>query len=171
MHAWTHAPKMIVSIWRNLRCLSTSKKSTSTFRFFRDIAKILQTCYLVYFGHAWLHKTKVILSTWRLFSCLSEGKKLKFIPHVFLEILQSYASFLFWVLWEYLAMYWPCLATHTQNHSINLSKTSRSISILKIHLIIHFFLEINHAIWLANRIWTLNWRTRILPQKNGSVSF
>ena len=32
-HAWAHTPKMIVSIWRNLWCLSSRKKSTSSFTF------------------------------------------------------------------------------------------------------------------------------------------
>ena len=38
-------------------------------------------------------------------------QKINFIPHIFLEIQQRYAN-LFWVLWA-------CLATHTQNDSIN----------------------------------------------------
>ena len=44
-HAWAHTPKMIVSIWRNLWCLSSGKKSTSSFtfclRYSIDIANLL----------------------------------------------------------------------------------------------------------------------------------
>ena len=44
-HAWAHTPKMIVSIWRNLWCLSSGKKSTSSFtfclRYCIDIANLL----------------------------------------------------------------------------------------------------------------------------------
>ena len=44
-HAWAHTPKMIVSIWRNLWCLSSGKKSTSSFTYCLrdciDIANVL----------------------------------------------------------------------------------------------------------------------------------
>ena len=53
-------------------------------------------------------------------------------PHAFLEILQRYANFLFWVLWAY-------LATQTQHDSINLKKSLMFIWMPKIKLIIHFF--------------------------------
>ena len=94
----------------------------------------MQTCY---FGHAWLHEPKVKLSTCRKLSCLSSGKKVGFIPYVFLEVMQKYAYFLFWVLWA-------CLATHTQNDSINLYKTSMFFCMPKINFIIHFFFEVLH---------------------------
>ena len=56
---------------------------------------------------------------------------------IFLEILQRYVNFLFWVLWTY-------LATPTQNHSINFQETLMFICMPKINFIIHFFLEIFH---------------------------
>ena len=55
----------------------------------------------------------------------------------FLEILQRYAKFLFWV-------FWASLVGHTQNDSINLQKTSMFICIPKTNFIIHFFLDILH---------------------------
>ena len=63
-------------------------------------------------------------------------QKINFIPHVFLQILQRYANFLFWVLW-------PCLPTYTHNW-VNLWNTSMFICMPKIHFIIHFFPEILH---------------------------
>ena len=48
-----------------------------------------------------------------------------------------YINFLFWVLWV-------CMATQTQNDSINLSKTLTSICMPKINFIIHFFFGILH---------------------------
>ena len=121
---WSHTSKMIVSIRRNLSCLSTGKKWTYFF-------------YFGYFGHAWLRTPKMILSTCRKLLCLSAGKKINFIPHVFMEILQRYGNFLFWVLWA-------CLDRYIQNDSINLYKTSIFICMAKINFIIHFFLEILH---------------------------
>ena len=69
--------------------------------------------------------------------CLSDRQKINFVSHVFLEILQRYANFLFWVLWV-------CMAKQTQNHSINLQKTSMSTCTPEINFIIHFFLGILH---------------------------
>ena len=63
-------------------------------------------------------------------------QKINFIPHVFLQILQRYANFLFGVLW-------PCLPTYTHNW-VNLWNTSMFICMPKIHFIIHFFPEILH---------------------------
>ena len=40
-------------------------------------------------------------------------QKINFIPHAFREILQIYASLLFWVLWA-------CLVIHNLNDSIDL---------------------------------------------------
>ena len=122
-------------LWR----LPVGKRSSSSFTFsLRYYKKILYTCCFGYFGHAWLRKPKVILSTCRKCSCLFAGKKPHPPPsHAFLEILQRYANFLFWVLWA-------CLAAHTHNDCINLHKTSMFICIPKINFIIHFFLEILH---------------------------
>ena len=75
-------------------------------------------------------------------------------------IFQRYANFLFWVLWA-------CLVTQIQNDSINLQKTSMSISIPKVNFIIQFFLGILHfkesCSFMANSILAHNSRTRILP--------
>ena len=59
-------------------------------------------------------------------------EKINFIPNIFLEILQRYEKFLFWVLWA-------TLATPTQNDSINLQETSMSICMRKINFNIHVF--------------------------------
>ena len=47
------------------------------------------------------------------------------------------------VNWLFLVL-WACLATHTQNDTITLQKTSMFICMQKIDLIIHFFLTILH---------------------------
>ena len=45
-----HAPKMIISVWRNLCCLSASKNNLQSSHFSWDIPKILQIYYFGYFG-------------------------------------------------------------------------------------------------------------------------
>ena len=40
-HAWAHNPKMIVSIWRNLWCLSSTSSFTFCLRYRIDIANLL----------------------------------------------------------------------------------------------------------------------------------
>ena len=59
--------------------------------------------------------SKIILSPCRKHLYLSgdKKKKKKISAYVFLEILQRYADFVFWVLWV-------CLAGHTQYDEINL---------------------------------------------------
>ena len=85
-------------------------------------------------GYAHLKKT---VSTYRELSC----QKVNFVPHVFLDILQRYIyiyiNFLFWALWE-------CMATKTQNDSINMQKSLMSIYMPKINFTIHFFFGILH---------------------------
>ena len=98
--------------------------------------KILQTFYFGYCGHTWLHTNKVMLSYCTKLLCLSAGKKTTSSSIFFLEILHRYAN-LFWVLWG-------CLATHIQNHTINLWKTLMSICMPKINFITHFFPETLH---------------------------
>ena len=73
-------------------------------------------------------------------------QKINFIPHVFLEILERYANFLFWVLYAYLVM-------HTQKWLHKLMFTR----IPKINYIIDFFLEILH------RILQFDWLTVFWP--------
>ena len=62
----THKPKMIVSIWRNIYCLSAGKNQVHVFleisTYPWDIANIFQTCYFGYFEHARLPTPKVILT-------------------------------------------------------------------------------------------------------------
>ena len=72
--------------------------------FLSDIAKMLQICCFLCFGHILLQRHKKILSASKKLSCLSAGKKPASSPHVFLEILQRYSNFLFWVLLAFLAM-------------------------------------------------------------------
>ena len=50
------------------------------FRFPWDIAKILPTCHIAYFGHAWLPTSKMIPSTRRQLSCLSVDTKNQLHP-------------------------------------------------------------------------------------------
>ena len=62
-----------------------------------------------------------------------------FIPHAFLQKLQRYTNFLFWLLWTW-------LDNHIRIGSINLQKTLLFICMPKMNLIkfnkIQFFLEI-----------------------------
>ena len=77
--------------------------------------------------------------------CLSGWQKINFVSHAFLEKLQRYQNFLFWVLWV-------CMATQTQNDSINFQKTSMSICMPKMNFTIHFCLEILHSKESSNLI-------------------
>ena len=61
-------------------------------------------------------------------------------------------NFLLWTLWA-------SLATHTQNDSINLQKTSMFIWMPKINFIIHFCLEILHF----KKSWNLTGWQRFGP--------
>ena len=111
----------------------------------------MQTCYLRYFGHVWLWTPKLIISTRKklLFIC---WQKNYIIAHVFLEILQRYANFLFWILWASLVM-------HTQNDKM---KISMFICMPKINFIIPVFLQ------KLNFKESCNLRPRILPDnRNG----
>ena len=124
MHAWPHTPRMIVSISRNCWYLFTKKIQLIVHVFLEILQMILQT-YFEYFEHAWLRTPEVVLSTCRKPSCLSASKKSTSFSTFFLEILQRYANFLFWVLW------------------ICLLRTSIFTCMPKINLIIHFFFESN----------------------------
>ena len=55
-----YTPKMILTIWSKLLCLSAQKKTTCCFGYFR---------------HAWLRTSKVIVSTCRKLWCLSVCQK------------------------------------------------------------------------------------------------
>ena len=155
-HAWAHIPKMIVLIWRNIWCLSSGKKSTSSFpfrlRYCIDIANLL----FWVLGYAWLHTLKVILSTWRKFLHLSSYEKLTSSPTFFWKYCKDNANFLFWVLWA-------CLAVDTkidsisQNDTINLRKTLMFTYMPKINFIIHFFLR-----YYIKRILQFDWPAAFL---------
>ena len=101
----------------------------ASLKYYKDIPNLL----FWVFKHAWLHTPRKILSTCkkRLFIC---RQKINFIPHVFLEILQSYANILFWVLLV-------CLAGHTKNE---LGENFDVYLYAKKNFIIHLFLEILH---------------------------
>ena len=66
---------MIVSIWRNLWCLSAGKKSTSSFTFSWDIPNLLQICYIGHFGNIWLRTPKMTVWSCRKTRCLSACQK------------------------------------------------------------------------------------------------
>ena len=114
-HAWPHTPKMIITIWRNLWRLSVGKRSslsfTFSFRYYKDIVNllfwVLWACLATQTQNA---KNTINLHKTFLFIC---RQKINFSLHAFLEILQRYAHFLFWVLWA-------CLVVNTQNDVINL---------------------------------------------------
>ena len=88
-HAWPHTPKMMVSIWRNLWCLSKSKKSSSFFpfalRYCKDTTNLL-------FWVLWecltiSHKKSQHQSVGNFHAYL-HAEKINFITHFFLKILQ-----------------------------------------------------------------------------------
>ena len=60
-HTCLRTSKLMLSASRNLSCLSTSKKSTSSPTFFERYCKDMQTSSFGYFGHAWLRTSKVIV--------------------------------------------------------------------------------------------------------------
>ena len=101
-------------------------------------------------------------------------QKMNFIPQVFLEALQKYANFLFWVLWA-------CLTMHTQNDSITRRK-NRCISLCQrwtssFTFFLRYYILKNLVIWMADNILDYNSRTRILPiwdwwwNINNNISF
>ena len=86
-------PKVLKSNCKKLWRLSTCKKLTSSLtsflRYWKDIASLL-------FWELWECLTitiKITVSVCSKLSCLSACKKINFVPHVFLEILQRYATY------------------------------------------------------------------------------
>ena len=67
--------------------------------------------------------------------CVHPQAKNQLHSPCFFEDAAKIGKLLIWVLWA-------CLAMHTQNGTIKLSKTSMFICTPKIHFIIHFLLEI-----------------------------
>ena len=63
---------------KDLKNLSSGKKSISSFGFPSDIARVSQTCYLGYLGNGRL-RTPICRKFWNLFV----AKKFNFIPYVF----------------------------------------------------------------------------------------
>ena len=102
-----------INLKKPLTFICGQKNQLYPSRFPWDIAKTLWVCCSGYFAHVWLRTLKVILSTCRKFSCLSARKKSTSSLNAFLDILQRYANFLFWVLWT-------CLVTYTQKDKIKL---------------------------------------------------
>ena len=88
---------------------------------FLDIAKVLPTCYIEYFGHAWLWLVKVMPPACRKRWCLSSCKKPYLHLTSFLKYYENIANLLFWVLWT------------------NLLKTLMFICKQKLNSISHFF--------------------------------
>ena len=116
---------MIVSISRNLWCLSAGKKyqlHPSCFPW--DTATILQTCYFGYLGMPIYTQPKLYYQN-------------QFNIHVFLEILQKDPNLVLVLS--------ACLTSHSQNYSIHLYKTLIFTSTPKINFVIHFFLDILHS--------------------------
>ena len=138
---------MIRAIWRNLWRSFVGKRSSSSFtfslRYYKDIVNLLLLVLWACLATQTQSETINLYKTF-VFIC---RQKINFNPppYAFLEILQRYANFLFWVLWA-------CLVAHTQNDSINLYKTSMFICMPKINFVIHFLLEILHLKKSSNLI-------------------
>ena len=156
-HAWPHTTNLKKSEETfHVYLLAKNQLHPSSFPW--DTVKILQTCCFGYFCHTWLSTPKVILSTCRRLSCYLQAKKINFIPHVFLEILQWYANFSFWVISACLActpnmMVWTCRKlwglSAWQNYSLSFTSFLGCYTLK------------NPAIWLSNSILTHKWRTGI----------
>ena len=84
-------------------------------------------------------------------------QKINFIAYGFLEILQRYANFLFWVLWA-------CLVWAKWHYQLvaNFDVYPHAKNKLD-HSLLEIYILNNSAIWLANSIWANNLRIRILP--------
>ena len=141
-HAWAHTPKMIVSIWRNLWCLSSRKKSTSSFTFcLRYCIDITNLLFSVLSVCRATHTQSDTINLKKTSAFILRQKKSTSAPTFFWKNCKNNAKFLFWVLWA-------CLATDTkidsisQNDTINLKKSLMFICMPKINFIILFFLEI-----------------------------
>ena len=114
MPGYTHL-KCNLAIWRNLWGSFVGKISSSFSRFPWDITKI---CKLIlgtlgmtgYANPKWYYQ---LVETFRVHL---QAKNQVHPPQSFLEILQRYWNFLFWVLWARLIEH----TQNTQNDSINL---------------------------------------------------
>ena len=150
--------QMIVSIWRNLRCFSAGKKSSSLLTFSLTYCKVLPTCCFGYFGHAWLSKAELILSTCRKLSCLSSGKKLISPLYFFWRYCKDMQISYF----EYFRHAWlhtPKMILSTcRKYTLNICQKDLSFTFF-----LKYYILKNPAIWLADSILANNSRTRILP--------
>ena len=94
-HAWAHTPKMVVSIWRNLWCLSSGKKSTSSFtfclRYCIDIANLLFWVLWVCLATDTQSDTINLKKT----SAFIFIQKINFVPNIFWKYCKDNANFLF----------------------------------------------------------------------------
>ena len=80
---------------------------TDFLKFPLHFEKILQTCYLGYFGHEYPYPPKIMVSACRKTLILIFKQKIKFICHNFLEILLTYCKLVIWGTC-YLGMHEPC---------------------------------------------------------------
>ena len=99
-----------------------------------------------------------------MFICRQESN---FIANAFLEILQRYTNFLFWVLWA-------CLVTHTQmivSLCRRLPCLSACQNILHHSLFFRYYILMNPKIRLDDSILAHNSRTRILSRMELVVKY
>ena len=75
-----HTPKMVVSVWGNIRHLSAGKKSTSSFTFSLSYFLLQRYCKLV------MHTQSDTISLLKIFVFICRHQKINFIPHAFLKI-------------------------------------------------------------------------------------
>ena len=157
-HAWPHTLKMIVSIRRNIWGVTGDEKSTSSFSFSWDIAKIFQTCYFGFFEHTYQHISKVILSTYRKLLLLSAGKKLTSSSPFFWKYckdLQTSYFKCFGIAWLFTHKMMVLTSRKRQCLSAYQKLSSSFTSFLK------YYILKNLSIWLVNSILAHNVRTKI----------
>ena len=155
---------MIVSIWINLSCFSTGKKSISSFTF----SLILQTCYFGYFRHAWLPTPNVILSTCRKLLCLSPDQKLPSSPKFFWKYCKDMKTSYFGyfgdsLLWKPKMIVWTC-------RKLWCLSACQKLTLLFTSFLRYYILK-NTAIWLVDSILAHSLRTRILSDMELVVKY
>ena len=99
---------VLLLIFQNMSyclCLVTRMQNVTNFQIAKFNLRVMFSIWA-----AQTHSDAINLKKTFVFIC---RQNINFTPNVFLEILQRYANFLFWVLWAK-------LVSHTQNRSINL---------------------------------------------------
>ena len=136
----------------------------ATLRYCKNCKFLIVNCYFGYFGYA----KNTIVSACKKLRRLSLSKKIKFIPHLFLEILLRHSKlFISSTLGMANHPYQNQQYQLVGNWCLSASKKSTWFLIL----FLSYYILKNPAIWLAKSILAHNLRTRILPDKGFVVKY